>query len=350
MNNLFSNITIKGHEIKNRIVVPPMVCFGWSNESGITSKASVNHYEKLAKGGAGLIILEAHCVQKNGRLASTQLGIWSDDHIEGLKLIADVCHKYGATVLVQIHHAGFKTPNDVTNLSVAPSAIDQNGQTAKELTLEEIYEIQENFALAAKRAELAGLDGIELHGAHGYLIDQFVSPVINKREDKYGGSLTNRMTFVSEIINKIKTVVSEKFILGYRIGGNAPTLDNGIEVAKKLQSLGIDLLHVSAGISDGTTPESPKDFPYNWIVYLGTEIKKHVTIPVIAVNGIRTKAQAEFIIENHMVDFIAIGKAHLVEPSFANKIKVGLEPISCLECKKCQWFTDGLKCPRILNV
>ena len=350
MNNLFSTITIKGHQVKNRIVVPPMVCFGWSDESGITSKAHIEHYENLAKGGAGLIILEAHSVQKNGRLSSTQLGIWSDDHIEGLKLIADACHKHGATVLVQLHHAGFKTPNDVTATAVAPSSIDKNGQIARELTCQEIYEIQENFVKAAKRAELAGLDGIELHGAHGYLIDQFISPVINKREDKYGGTLTNRMTFVSEIIDKIKTVVSENFILGYRMGGNAPTLDKGIEVAKNLQSLGIDLLHVSAGISDGTTPESPKDFPYNWIVYLGTEIKKHVTIPVIAVNGIRTKAQAEFILESHMVDLIALGKAHLVEPNFANKIKIDIAPTSCLECKKCQWFTNGSKCPRLLNV
>lgn len=350
MNNLFSNITIKGNEVKNRIVVPPMVCFGWSDEHGITSKAHIEHYENLARGGAGLIILEAHCVQQNGRLASTQLGIWSDDHIEGLKLIADACHKHGAVVLVQIHHAGFKTPNAVTDVPVAPSSIDKNGQTIRELTLEEIYQIQDNFVNAAKRADLAGLDGIELHGAHGYLIDQFVSPVINKREDKYGGTFTNRMAFVCEIIEKIKTVVSQNFILGYRMGGNAPTLENGIKVAKKLQSIGIDLLHVSAGISDGTTTELSKDFPYNWIVYLGTEIKKHVTIPVIVVNGIRTKAEAEFIIEEDMSDFVALGMAHLVDPNFANKAKANLEPISCLGCKKCQWSTDGMKCPRVISV
>lgn len=251
MNNLFSNITIKGHEIKNRIVVPPMVCFGWTDDSGIASRAHIEHYTNLAKGGAGLIILEAHSIQKNGRLSNDQLGIWSDDHIEGLKSIADACHKYGAIVLVQIHHAGFKVPRSVAELTVAPSSFDKDGHNASELKLEEIREIQENFVLAAKRAELACLDGVELHGAHGYLIDQFVSPVINKREDKYGGTLISRMTFANEIIEKIKTQVSQNFILAYRIGGNAPNLDNGIEVAKELQRLGIDLLHVSAGISDG---------------------------------------------------------------------------------------------------
>ncbi len=349
MNNLFSNITIKGHKIKNRIVVPPMVCFGWSNDSGIATKAHIDHYENLAKGGAGLIILEAHCVQKNGRLSNDQLGIWSEDHIDGLKLIADACHKHGAVVIIQIHHAGLKTPNNVRKVPVSPSYYHKDGQTALELTLEEISEIQENFVLAAKRAEIAGLDGIELHGAHGYLIDQFVSPVINKREDNYGGDLPSRMNFVKEIIEKIKTSVSKDFILGYRMGGNAPTLNQGIEIAKQLQCLGIDLLHVSAGISDGSLPKVPVDFPYNWIVYLGTEIKKYITIPVITVNGIRTKSQAEFIIEKNMADFVALGMAHLVDSNFANKVKGNLQPISCLECKKCKWFTDGTKCPRVMN-
>ena len=345
MSNLFDPITIKNQKIKNRVVVPPMVCFGWTEDNGFITKASINHYESFAKGGAGLIILEAHAVEKDGRLANTQLGIWSDLHIDGLKRVAEVCNKYDAVSLVQIHHAGLNTPRNVEALPISPSGFNMNGHLSRAMTIDDIKRVQESFLLAALRAKAAGLHGIELHGAHGYLIDQFMSPVINKRQDKYGGSIENRMRFGLEILEMIKGEVGTEFIIGYRMGGNEPTLVEGVTIAKALEDKGVDLLHVSAGIQGESVPEVPKDFPYNFIVYCGTEIKKAVKIPVIVVNGIKTLHQASELIENNLADFVAVGRGQLVDPSWANKASINKEPNSCQKCPNCLWFKDGTNCP-----
>ena len=346
MINLFTPVEIKKNKIKNRIVMPPMVCFKWSDDFGFVSEKHINHYEKRAQGGTGTIIIEATCVNKEGRLADSQLGLWSDEHIEGISKIAKACHKYSAVVLVQIHHAGLKTPANVCKPALAPSDFEDEKTEAVALSLEQIKEIQADFINAAIRAEKAGLDGIELHGAHGYLINQFASPVTNKRSDQYGGTIENRMNFVCEIIEGIKQAVDEKFIIGYRMGGNEPTLENGIEIAKILEASGVDLIHVSAGISSGETPTVPEGFPNNWIVYMGTEIRKNVNVPVIVVNGINNPKQAAYLIENNLADFTAVGKAMLTDSEWANKAMSGEMLKPCLSCIACQWFRNGALCPQ----
>jgi NADPH2 dehydrogenase len=346
MAQLFSEAKVKKFNIKNRVVMPPAVCFGWTDGSGLVSEEHIEHYEKIAKGGAGLIILEATCVNKDGRLADSQLGAWSDEQIEGLSKIAETCKRHGARVTVQIHHAGIKTPQEVTDEPVGPSEMMASGRIAHELTIDEIHKIQNDFVEAAVRVKTAGFDGIELHGAHGYLIDQFMSPITNRREDEYGGSLENRMRFGLEIVAMIKQKIGEDLILGYRMGGNAPGLEEGIQIAKALEKQGVDLLHVSAGIQGKTHPEAPEGFPNNWIVYMGTEIRKHVEIPVIVVNGIRTPKEAEYLVENDLADFVAVCKAQLSDHNWANKAKNGEEIEACLSCSKCQWFSNGRRCPR----
>jgi NADH:flavin oxidoreductases, Old Yellow Enzyme family len=345
MANLFSEITIKNHVFKNRVVMPPMVVFGLSDIEGFVNERHVKHYEDVAKGGAGLIIIEATCVNKDGRLANPQLGIWDDKHIEGLRKIGEACHKYGAKVLVQIHHAGLLTVKTSDADVLCPSDYDDGKRKARAMTIEELHGIQKDFVDAALRAEKAGLDGIELHGAHGYLICQFASPLINKRTDIYGGSLENRARFACEIIDEIKLKVGKDFIIGCRMGGNEPTVEEGIEIAKLYEKHGIDLLHVSAGMTGGPRIETPEGFQYNWIVYVGTEVKKHVNVPVIVVNDIRTPERASYLVESSMADFTAIGKGHLVDPEWANKAKSSRNVKPCLKCKRCQWFVDGEKCP-----
>ncbi len=346
MSSLFSEITIKNIKIKNRIVMPPMVCFGWAGDDGIVTEKHLKHYEARAKGGVGLIIVEATCIRKNGRNTNSQLGIWSDEHISGLKAIAERCHKYEAKVLVQINHGGFKTHKSVSEDIVAPSDYNDGTFSARMMTIEELHEIQNDYAKAAIKVKQAGMDGVELHGAHGFLISQFMSPVTNKRTDEYGGSIDNRMRFAAEIIEKVKGEVGNDFIIEYRMGGNEPSLENGITIAKRLESLGIDILHVSAGISDGSVPQVPEGFQYNWIVYSGTEIKKHVSIPVIVVNDIRTPERAAYLVENDMADFTAMGKGLLVDPEWAKKAKEGMNVTTCLKCSRCLWFTNGESCPR----
>lgn len=346
---LYSEIKVKDRVIKNRIVLPPVVRFGWSDDNGFVSARHIEHYEKIAKSGTGLIILEATAIRKEGRLALSQLGIWSDEQIEGLSKIVAACRKHGAEVLIQIHDAGMKTAQGVTEDIVGPSDITRKGVTARALTKEEIYEIKNRFVEAAKRAEKAGFSGIEIHGAHNYLLDQFMSPITNKREDEYGGSLENRMRFALEVIEGIKEAVSPEFIIGYRFGGNAPTLGEGRIIAKALENKGVDLLHVSWGIFDEITTEVPAGFQYNWIVYLGTEIKKEIGIPVIVVNGIRTPKEASYLIENDLADFVALARAHLADPEWAHKALNGGEIKTCLHCRRCQWYVDGDKCPRNIN-
>jgi NADPH2 dehydrogenase len=348
MADIFSPISIKAIKIKNRIVLPPMVRFGWSDKKGFVSDKHIKHYSQIAKGGAGLIIIEALAVAKDGKLSETQLGIWSDDHIEGIGKIAEACHRYGSVVTAQIHHAGLKTPASVSKIASAPSDFKEDGRLAAiAMSVEEIRKIQEQFTDAAKRAVKAGLDGIEIHGAHGYLIDQFMSPITNKRDDNYGGDLAKRSTFARQIIEMIKSSTgSDDFIIGYRMGGNEPTLDEGIKIAKILEGAGIDLLHVSSGIEGNTIPKPPPDFDYSWIVYCGTEIKKQVRIPVIVVYRIKTPEQGKYLIENDLADLVAVGRGHLCDTDWANKARDGLKVIKCLECAECFWLEEIEKCPR----
>ncbi len=348
MADLFSPISIKGVKIKNRIVLPPMVRFGWSDEEGLVSERHIKHYCKIARGGCGLILIEALAIAKDGKLSGNQLGIWSDAHIDGISKIAEVCHKYGAAVMAQIYHAGLETPESVSKIALAPSDFKRDDRlAAKAASTQEIHKIQEQFADAAKRAAKAGLDGVELLGAHGFLLDQFMSPITNKRADNYGVDLAGRSTFACQIIEMIKNSTrGENYIIGYRMGGNEPTLDEGKEIAKILEDAGVDLLHVSSGIEGDTIPKPPPDFDYSWIVYCGIEIKKQVRIPVIVVNRINTPEQARYLIENDLADFAAVGRGHLCDADWTNKTRDGLKVIRCLECAECFWFDEYEKCPR----
>jgi 2,4-dienoyl-CoA reductase-like NADH-dependent reductase (Old Yellow Enzyme family) len=358
MSNLFSETTIRNLRIKNRIVMPPMVCFGWAGEEGLVTENNVKHYEARAKGGVGLIIVEATCVSRNGRLADRQLGLWSDVQIDGFSQIARACHQYGTRVLVQIHHAGLATPLSVSNDRVAPSEykgqsnIRELNLSARVLTLKEIKAIQADFIAAAVRAKKAGLDGIELHGAHGYLISQFFSPFVNRREDSYGGDLEGRTRFATELIAGIRNVTGEDFIIGCRLGSNEPDLQTGIKIAQELEKSEVDILHISTGMAtiiktDSTESQSvPPDFKYNWIVYGGTQIKRNVKVPVIVVNGIRTPEQANYLIEHNLADFVALGKGLLVDPEWANKAQRKQNVTTCIDCKACSYFRPGALCPQ----
>lgn len=344
---VFKPIKIRNLEIKNKVVLPPLVCFGFTNKDGFVTEKNIAHYEAMAKGGSGLIIVEATAVDKNGRLSEDQLGIWSDKYIEGLTSIANICHENDTKVFVQLHHAGLKTPKNVTEDTVTASNYEDEKITARALTKNEILEIEDEFVNAAIRVEKAGFDGIELHGAHSYLLTQFLSEKINQRTDEYGGSFENRILIVREIFSKIRAKVNKNFIIGIRMGCNENNLETSINIAKYFEAIGMDYLNVSTGF-DNTKIEItvPEEFPCNWIVYGASKIKENVNIPVIAVNSIRTTEQINYLIENNFVDFVAVGRGQLADYNFTNHIKEGIDIIECLNCRPCKWFTDGSKCPR----
>ncbi|NQV01484.1 MAG: NADH:flavin oxidoreductase [Bacteroidia bacterium] len=345
---LFSSFNLKGIPVKNRVIMPPMVCFGYAGDEGFVTRKNLGHYRERAEGGAGIIVMEATCIKKEGRIATSQLGIWSDDHIEGLSQIPMIVKSSGSVSLIQLHHSGLVTPDSVTDTPVGPSANPKDPRS-RSLTIEEIHSLREDFIKAAVRAQKAGFDGVQIHGAHGYLISQFASTYYNQREDEYGGTLEGRMRLASEIIDGIREACGNSLLLTYRMGANSPTLEDGIAIGRYLEQKPIDMLDVSHGGSLVTLPRPPKGFDYNWICYSGTVIKKEVQLPVGVVNEIRTAERANYLIENNLTDFINLGRPILADPHWVSKAQHHEEMIvTCLSCKpRCKWYTDSSQCPAL---
>ena len=345
--DIFTKYNLKGLEIKNRFVMPPLVIFKIAKDNKATDE-NVEHYRKRAKGGVGLIIVEATCISKNARLSEGQIGIWEDSQIEGLKKITDASHQYDTPILLQIHHAGLKAVGSKEKVSASDFNQEINGKQvqARALTINEIEDIKQKFVDAAVRAKKAGFDGIEIHGAHGYLLSQFLSPSVNKREDIYGGSTENRARFAVEVIQAIRNELGNEFVIGIRMGGNDPTLNECIKYAQLFEEAGADILHVSFGF-EKTQPTDMKmiDNEYSFVVNCGLNIRKHVQIPVIAVTEIDTIEKAKKLIEKDLIDFVAMGRAILADEDIVNKAKNDIPINKCLHCNPCRWYEDGKKCP-----
>ncbi len=305
---LFDEYKIKNITMKNRVVLPPMVRFSLIGTDGIVTPELIKWYEDIAKNGVGMIIVEATCVSEDGKLRDNQIGIWDDKFIDGLSKVAEVCKKHKVPTLIQLHHAGFK--EGIAN--VAEKKLD---------------EILEDFVLAFERAKKCGFDGIEIHGAHTYLISQLHSRLWNTRTDKYG----ELVYFTRELIKRTSSLFNENFILGIRIGGNEPTLKDGIYIAKEMEKLGVDLIHVSSGVPDPAFKQEEKvnmpekNFPFDWVVYLGVEIKKNIDVPVIGVRGIKTEREASYLVEEGMLDLVAIGRAMIARPHWITWAKKNYE-------------------------
>lgn len=342
MSRLFTPWSLKGKAIKNRICVPPMVCFGWSDESGTVSERHIEHYRAIAKGGAGLIIQEATCVDPAGRLSMDQLGIWEDSQVEGLKKIVDAVHQEGVPILVQIHHAGVISETEdhacPSNYTCVHKGTEKQGRA---LTVEEIHRIEEEFAEGAKRAWEAGYDGVEIHGCHSYLLSQFLNWRVNTRTDEYN---SESMTILKNILDGIRKVTPEDFIVGIRLGAFEPMLADGIAHAKWLEQQGIDFIDVSYGFDLEAKRVKPEGYPYAEAVYGAEQIKNAVCVPVFAVYGIKNGEMAEKILEDTGVDMVDIGRGVLVNYDWADDVAAGRDPGKCLECKTCMWRVDSEKC------
>ncbi|MDR1559848.1 MAG: NADH:flavin oxidoreductase [Clostridiales bacterium] len=345
MATLLTQYQLKHHTVKNRLVVPPIVCFGYAGKEGYVSEKHIKHYERLAGGGAGIVIAEAACVSKDARLSEDQLGIWDNAFIPGLSGLASVIHSHNAVALIQIHHAGTRVDRNVSDTPLAPSDMTTNdGRRAKALTLEQIADISEDFTRAALRAKEAGFDGVELHACHKYLICQFLSPITNKRRDEYGA---DKAKFASDIIGNIRRACGGEFIIGVRMGGNDPDLKGAIRYARAFEEAGADILHISTGYKD----YKPQDLDYteneyyNWIVRSGIVIERNVHIPVIVVNGVRKPEQAAYIIEEGLADFVAAAKGLLVDEAWLAKIQNNEPVVLCDGCRRCRWFIKPETCP-----
>lgn len=331
MSKLFSNLKIKDMELKNRIVMAPMCMDSCDNADGIATNWHFIHYTTRAIGGVGLIIVESTGIEPGGRITDYDLGIWSQEHVKNLSNIVHECHKYGAKIGIQINHAGRKSETlSYPIIAPSPIAFNKHYRLPNEMTKEDINNTIDLFKVAAKRALSAGFDLLELHGAHGYLIGQFLSPLTNKRKDEYGGSKENRVRFLREIILAVKTVWPDTKPLqlrvsaeDYAVGGN--TAEETASLINLIKGLGIDIVNVSSG---GTVPARISTYPGYQISYCET-IKNRCNIPTIAGGLLTSPLMAEEILINKRADLVYLGRELLRNPywtfSAANQLDENIE-------------------------
>lgn len=388
---LFSPMKIGNVQIKNRVVMAPML-MGFGTFNGDATEQMIDYYEERAKGGTGLIITEITRVNDlTGASSFGQLSASKDRNIPSIKKLADRIHKHGAKLFVELHHPGRQNVNLMINTvpvsvamdkimpgntyskllygkivplgkkmvekdlffrTVAPSKTEKSKfaeSSNKALTEKQIKKIISQFGDAALRVKKAGCDGVEIHASHGYLIQQFLSPATNHRTDKYGGSLENRMRFLNEIIDDIRAKCGFDFPLIVRLTvdemydrigqkGKGYGLEEGLKMAKILDEKGIDAIDVSSGAYDTFNYWlEPTTFECGWRKNLAEEVKKIVNVPVIAANLIRSPKQAEEQLEAGIQDFVSLGRPHIADPYWVSKVQSGRENeikrcICCLYC------------------
>lgn len=342
--------------LKNRIIMPAMAT-NLAGPEGEVTDHQIRYYEERAKGGIGLIITEFTSIDYElGKGVVNQLRIDEDRFIPGIHRLANVVHKYEAKIFVQLHHAGRESNSMLSGgrQIVAPSPVtcEAIGEEPRELTTAEVKEIINKFVAGAYRCKMAGIDGVELHGAHGYLINQFLSPNTNLRTDEYGGSFENRIRFLEEIITGIKKQCGEDFVVTVRLsvdefeeGGTDIKLSR--KISRYLEKIGVDGLHASAG--NYNTMDKVIESPLleeGWRVYLAEEIKKEVNIPVITVGNIRDPKFVESILAEGKADFVAIGRGHIADPEWVRKVSEGREKEirMCISCLHCVYSKGHVEC------
>lgn len=343
---LFSVGAIGRMEVKNRFVMPPMVR-NYADANGLATDRYVAHIERIARGGVGMMILEASYVREDGKGFKNELGLHEDGVVRGLRRLAAAAHAHGAKIGIQLYHAGRQTSAKITGVQpVAPTAIPDPSsmEMPRALKTEEIADLVGAYADGAARARQAGLDFVEIHGAHGYLITQFLSPFSNGRTDAYGGSSANRLRFLEEVYAAVRVAVGDDYPVILRLSADEQVvgglrLSDTKRIAKRMERLGVDAIHVSAGNYASYAKGlmiPPMAIPDEPLVPLAAGIRSAVGIPVIAVGKIRTPAGAERILRSGKADFIGIGRTLLADPDYPNKVREGrLDEISpCIACNQ----------------
>lgn len=303
-------------KLKNRLVMPPMAT-SKSPEDGAVSPELLAYYKEKSQGGyLSLIIIEHSFITPQGKAHKAQLSVAEDRHVEQLRKLADVIHQNGSKVVMQINHAGSNTTTEETGLPiVAPSAVPNpskpNAQMPQELTTEQIQQIVQDFAQAAVRVKQAGFDGVEIHSAHGYLLNQFMSPLTNKREDAYGGDIYARSKIHLEIIEAVRKAVGADFPILMRLGAadymeGGLTLEDSLLAAKTFEEAGLDLLDISGGMCRFILPGVTEA---GYFAPLSSAMKEALSIPVILTGGVTKPEEAEQLLIAHKADLIGVGRA-----------------------------------------
>jgi len=354
--HLFSPIRIGNFVVPNRICHVP-TDISSANADGSVNQRVITYHEQIAKGGCGLIIVGASSPDKaTGRPTVTCVCVDEDPLIPGLAELAEAMHRHGARCAVQIQHPGRQAAWPRKNLmSASDQVIDipgsagheivyaedvAKGKSIRAMTVEEIYDLIEKFAEGAWRVQQAGFDCVELHAAHGYLIAQFMSPYVNKRHDRFGGSFLGRMRFPLEIIARIRHKCGRDFPIGIRYSGvewvpGGRELDETVRAAKLFEEHGVAFVDISAGIFEAPAAVmDPMYYPQGWNTYTAEEVKKHVHIPVITSHTLRDPGYCERILAEGKADLVGLSRQMIADPQWANKAYAGQtqEIRKCISC------------------
>jgi dimethylglycine catabolism A len=357
MPSLFDPIEIRGVRIRNRIVMPSMTT-RLAEADGAVTPELIRYYLDRAEGGTGLVTVEMASPHPAGRHRARELGMFDERFVPGLRELTAKLKGAGARSAIQIGHAGGHTRRDVTGYPpVAPSAIphvvqevDTRSVVPEALTREGIRVLVAAFAETAARGKRAGFDVVELHGAHGYLIAQFLSPLDNRRTDEYGGSLGNRARFALEVVHACRQRVGD-FPLVFRLSADefAPgglTPEEATEFCRWAVEAGVDALHVAAGcyrsLPSSAIVAPPMSYPAGLFVHLAAAIKKRVSVPVISVGRLHDPALAARVVEEGHADMVALGRQLIADPEWARKVRdMRFDEIRpCIACNTC---IDGMR-------
>jgi len=323
MPKLLEPLKIGPLKLRNRMVMPPMAT-GFSTPEGEVTEKLVNHYFDRSE-GLGLLIVEHAYVSPEGKLSDNQLGAYSDRFIMGLKKLVEAVHVHETPIALQINHAGSATTREVCGVRpYAPSPVmhpDRGKELPRAMSLEKVENVIEAFKNAACRAADAGFDAVEIHGAHGYLLSQFLSPLTNIRDDELGGPLEKRVRMPVMVIERIREVLGRTFPLFYRLGAwdlipEGLTLQEGMKAAEIIAGKGVDIVDVSAGFFGRDPPvfQGP-----GYFVPQAVSVRQEIDTPVIGVGGIKTAEEADAIIRSGKIDLIAIGTTIFQNPKWASK-------------------------------
>lgn len=354
MATLFEKTRIKGMTLRNRLV-RSATWEGMCDADGRPTEKLNNCYRDLAKGGIGLIISGYTFVRPEGKQLPGKMGIQTDDFADAYRDLARTVHDNGSVVACQLVHAGGQTDSvNAGRQPLAPSAVqvDQFPEMPAELTKDEIRNIVRAFADGARRAKDWGIDAVQLHGAHGYLINQFLSPLTNRRTDEYGGSIENRSRFLIDIYREVRRAVGGDYPVLVKLnasdnldGGLA--FDDALYAARKLSEAGVDAIEVSAG-TPASGEKSPARLKINepgaeaYNLDLACRIKKEVGCPVMVVGGFRSYEVAQRAVRDAGVDYISMARPFIREPNLANRwLRGDHRPATCISCNSC--FKPGIK-------
>ena len=341
--NIFTPLTIKNMTIRNRVAMPPMGT-NYGGAMGDFTEEHVQYYEKRAKGGTGLIIVENACVDfPMGSNGTTQIRLDHDRYMPNLFRLTERLHRHGACVAIQINHSGASAvPGRIEgNTPVSSSNVPSKtgGAIPRPLTVEEIYAIADKYADAARRAQMAGFDAVEIHGGHSYLLCQFLSPLYNKRTDEFGGSLENRVRFPKLVLEKVRAAVGPMFPRSFRFsadefmeGGN--TLEDTLELLSYFQEE-VDAFDVSAGLNGSLQFQIDANYLKDgWRSYMAKAVREKYNKPCVTMGNIRDPRVADDILERGDADIIGMGRGVIADPHWVKKVATGHEDDirKCISC------------------